>query len=56
MATYGYIYIYMQHLVAQDVRKMSSQCNHNQEAGAYYTKLIQLWYKATQLLCRKLQC
>ena len=46
MAIYGHIYSYMQHLGAREVHQTSSQCIYNQEAGACYTKLMQLWCSA----------
>ena len=54
MAVYGYIYPYVQHLGTQEVCKTLSQCIHTQESGVHYVKLTQLWFNATQLLCRGL--
>ena len=51
MATYNYVYPYIQHLSAWEVCKILSQRIYTQEAGAYYTKWIQLWCSATQFLC-----
>ena len=47
MAVYSYTYPYIQYIAAQVVCKTSSQRIHDQEAGACYTKLAQLRYKAT---------
>ena len=55
MAIYGHLYLYIQYIYTQIVHGMTSQCIYSQEADAHYTKLIQLWYNKTQLLCRGLQ-
>ena len=39
LALCSHIYPYMQHICAQEVCKIPSQCIHTQEAGARYTKL-----------------
>ena len=54
MAAYGYTYSYMYHFGVREVHETSSQLIYTQEAGVCYSKLIQLWCSATQLLCRGL--
>ena len=54
MATYGYIYSYMQYLGTEEVCETSSQRIHTQEAGVHGTKLTQPQYSAIQLPCRGL--
>ena len=48
MAIYGYIYLYMQHLNAQEVCETPSQCIHIREASVHYTKLTQVRCSATK--------
>ena len=49
MATYSYIYPYIQCIHTQMVREMTSQYNYSQEADARYTKLTKLRCNNTQL-------
>ena len=56
MATYSYIYPYIQCIHNRMVRKMASQHNYSQEADVHYTKLTKLQFNNTQLPLRGLQC
>ena len=55
MATYSYIYPYIQYIYTQLVCKMTSQCIYSQEADVRCTKLTKLWCNDTQLPCEELQ-
>ena len=49
MATYRYIYPYIQYIHTQMVHTMTCRCIYSQEADVHYTKLTQLWCNDTQL-------
>ena len=55
MAEFSHIYPHIQYICTQEVHTTLLQCIHTQEAGVYYTRLIQLWCSTTQLLCGGLQ-
>ena len=54
MAAYGHIYLYMHYFGPQEVHETYSQHTHTQKAVAYYPKLTELRFSATQILCRGL--
>ena len=51
MAVYNHVYLYILYVYTQEVHTIASKCTNTHEAGACYTKLTQLPYRATQLPC-----